>query len=68
MTQNDKTYQVKKWSETEKWSHYSVLGHCSTTKVLIFKMVTESERGVKMQNPALRLFCNSIFLEILEFF
>ena len=57
-----KTYQVKKWGETEKWSHYySVLGHCSTTKVLIFKMVTESERGVKMQNPALWLFCNLIF-------
>ena len=58
-----KTYQVKKWGETEKWSRYSVLGHCSTTKVLIFKMVTESERGVKMQNPALRRICNLFFLE-----
>ena len=63
-----KTYLVKKWCETEKWSRYSILGHCSRTKVFIFKMVTESERGVKMQNPAFRLFCNLIFLEILDFF
>ena len=42
--------------ETEKWSRYSILGHCSTTKVFIFKMVTESERGVKMQNPSKFLF------------